>query len=81
MFGQRVLALAEASSPPAAILVKVLFIPVLFALTYLLARVSWATVEELFCDSKIAFRSLNDRCYPSDIVAADSSHCRECDRD
>jgi peptidoglycan/LPS O-acetylase OafA/YrhL len=48
MFGQRVLAFAEASSPLAAMFVKALFIPALFALTYLLARVSWATVEEPF---------------------------------
>ncbi len=46
MFGQVVLAEAEHASPTAAQVVKAAFIPVLFALTYLLARISWATVEE-----------------------------------
>jgi peptidoglycan/LPS O-acetylase OafA/YrhL len=46
MFAQPVLAAAEHASPLAAQIVKIAFIPVLFTLTYFLARISWVVVEE-----------------------------------
>ncbi len=55
MFGQLILASLRGPSPAGMLLAKSLFIPVLFLVTYLLARISWATVEEPFLRLKDRF--------------------------
>lgn len=54
-YGLAFLGRLESPSPGRTLLAKVLFVAVLFAVTYLLARISWATVEVPFLRLKDRF--------------------------
>jgi peptidoglycan/LPS O-acetylase OafA/YrhL len=52
VFGQPILQMAARRAASMVVLVKCLYIPCLFVVTYLIARVSWAAIEKPFLSLK-----------------------------